>query len=114
MTTGAGLIATQQENAIPVEPDKYLVGDLKKTFVKYPHLKHHKILPAMGYGRKQIKDLAVTINKTKCDLVVTGTPIDLRRVFEKEKIRINKKIVRVSYSSKLDDKKLMKSIMRYL
>ena len=114
MTTGAGLIATQQENAIPVEPDKYLVGDLKKTFAKYPHLKHHKILPAMGYGRKQIKDLAVTINKTKCDLVVTGTPIDLRRVFEKEKIRINKKIVRVSYSSKLDDKKLMKSIMRYL
>ena len=51
-----------------------------------------------------------TINKATCDLVITGTPIDLRRVFQKEKIRINKRIVHVRYDSVLDEKKLMKMI----
>lgn len=114
MTTGAGLVAVQQQNAIAIDPEPFLKGELKKTFKKYPHLQHHKILPAMGYGRKQIKDLAKTINKATCDLVITGTPIDLRRVFQKEKIRINKRIVHVRYDSVLDEKKLMKMIKRHL
>ena len=114
MTTGAALVAAKQQNAHIIEPDLYLVGDLKKTFMKYPHLKHHKILPAMGYGRKEVMDLATTINKAKCDIVVTGTPIDLRRVFAKEKININKKIVHVKYYSQMDDKKFMHEIKKRL
>ena len=70
---------------------------IKKTFDKYPHLYESKIIPAMGYGKKQIRDLAKTINIAKADLVVSGTPIDLARVFRDHHIHINKPIVRVRY-----------------
>ncbi|RLF60096.1 MAG: GTPase, partial [Thermoplasmata archaeon] len=61
-----------------------------ETFKKYPHLS--KVLPAMGYGKEQIKELEETINRCDADVVVSGTPIDLSRI-----LNVNKPIVRVRY-----------------
>ena len=91
MTFGAGIVAAQKYRAAKiVDPRPYAVGSIKKTFLKYSHL--DKVLPAMGYGHKQVRELAATINKIDCDLVVSGTPIDLNRV-----LTSNKKILRVRY-----------------
>jgi predicted GTPase len=90
MEYGAGFIAAQKFNAKIIDPRKYAVGSIKKTYEKYSHLE--KILPAMGYGKKQIKELETTINKAECDAVVIGTPIDLGRV-----LKINKLSVRIKY-----------------
>ena len=64
---------------------------ITRTFEKYPDI--GTLLPAMGYGDQQVKDLETTINRTKCDAVVVATPIDLTRL-----IKIKKPTVRVSYS----------------
>jgi predicted GTPase len=91
MKFGAGFVAAQKYGAAEiVDPRPFAVGSIKKTFQKYNHL--DKVLPAMGYGEKQIRELAATINKTDCDLVVSGTPIDLNRV-----LTTNKKLLRVRY-----------------
>jgi predicted GTPase len=66
------------------------VASIAETYRKYPGI--GTLLPAMGYGPKQIKDLETTISRTKCDVVVIGTPIDLRRV-----LKIDKPMVRVTY-----------------
>ena len=58
----------------------YAVGSIKETYKKYPNSR--KVLPAMGYGPKQIKELEETIDATPCDLVVSGTPIDLSRILK--------------------------------
>ena len=62
-----------------------------KTFEKYNHLTN--VLPAMGYGKKQIKELEETINNTDCEIVISGTPIDITRV-----LKPSKPIVRIRYS----------------
>jgi len=67
------------------------MGRLKETFRIYPGI--GTVLPAMGYGAKQLKDLEATINRTECDAVVIGTPIDLNRI-----IKINKPTTRVYYN----------------
>ncbi|MCX8173614.1 MAG: cyclic 2,3-diphosphoglycerate synthase [Thermoplasmata archaeon] len=91
MKYGAGTIAARRFGAREiVEPEQYAVGSIKKTFKKYPHLKN--LLPAMGYGKTQIQELQETINKVPCDLVVSGTPINLERV-----MKVNKPILRVRY-----------------
>jgi len=90
MTYGAGTIAARRFGAEPVDPRPYAVGSIAATFEKYPHM--GALLPAMGYGDAQIKELQQTIARTPCDVVVIGTPIDLRRV-----ISITKPAVRVSY-----------------
>ena len=90
MRYGAGFIAAQKFNAKIIDPRKYAVGSIKKTYEKYGHLE--KILPAMGYGEKQVKELETTINKAECDSVVIGTPIDLGRI-----LKINKPSTRVRY-----------------
>ena len=66
-----------------VDPRPYLVGKLQETFEIYPNI--GSILPAMGYGEEQLRDLEATINGTDCDAVVIGTPIDLSRVVNIEK-----------------------------
>jgi predicted GTPase len=92
MTYGAGVVAAQKYGCAElVDPRPYTVGTIKDTFEKYPDI--GVLLPAMGYSGKQVKDLEKTINATKCDLVVIGTPIDLRRV-----VKIKKPTVRVTYS----------------
>ncbi len=91
MTIGAGTVAAQRYGAAEiVDPRPYLVGELVDTFKKYPYI--GKLLPAMGYGDKQKKDLEATINNADVDAVVIGTPIDLNRI-----ININKPTTRVYY-----------------
>jgi predicted GTPase len=91
MPYGAGIIAATQYGASKIiDPRPYAVGSIKETFQKFSHL--DKVLPAMGYGKKQTNELAQTIDKANCDLVVSGTPIDLGRL-----IKTNKRILRVTY-----------------
>jgi len=61
-----------------IDPRPYAVGSIAETYRKYPGT--GALLPAMGYGDQQVKDLEATINATPCDVVVAATPIDLRRV----------------------------------
>jgi predicted GTPase len=91
MKYGAGTIAAQRLGASDiVDPRPYTVDSITETFKKYPDI--GILLPAMGYGEKQMKDLEETINKTDCDSVVIGTPIDLGRL-----LKINKPSTRVKY-----------------
>jgi predicted GTPase len=91
MKFGAGTIAAQKFGAAElVDPRDTAVGTIKRTFEIYPEI--GVLLPAMGYGAKQMKDLETTIAKTPCDVVIIGTPIDLKRI-----IKITKPALRVSY-----------------
>jgi len=91
MSYGAGVIAAHKYGAAAlVDPRPWAVNSIQETFRTYPNI--GKLLPAMGYGERQIKDLETTINRTDCDAVIIGTPIDLRRV-----IKLNKPSVRVKY-----------------
>lgn len=91
MTYGAGVVAAAKYGAAElVDPRPFTVKSISATFEKYPGI--GVLLPAMGYGKQQIKDLETTINRTKCDLVVVATPIDLTRI-----LKIKKPAVRVSY-----------------
>ncbi len=91
LSFGAGYLAAMKYKAKKVvDPRPYAVGTIKKTFRKYKHLE--KVLPAMGYGRKQIKELEKTINRIPCDSVIVGTPVDLGRY-----LKINKPLVKVTY-----------------
>lgn len=91
MTYGAGVVAARKFGAAElVDPRPYAVGSIDYTFKKYNHLA--ELLPAMGYGAQQIKELEETIAQVPCDVVVAATPIDLTRV-----VKINKPITRVRY-----------------
>jgi len=91
MKIGAGTIAARKFGASEeVDARPYLVGKLKETYEIYPNI--GSILPAMGYGEQQLHDLEATINKTDCDTVIIGTPIDLNRI-----IKIKKPNTRVYY-----------------
>lgn len=84
MPYGAGTVAAKEYGAKKiVDPRPFAVGSIVDTFEKYKHLTN--VLPAMGYGKKQIKELEQTINNTDCDVVVSGTPIDLTRVLKSSK-----------------------------
>lgn len=93
MGYGAGLIGAQNVGATPVDPRPYAVGSLKSVFAKYSQL--GDVVPAMGYGDVQIRELEETINNTPADAVVIGTPIDLGRI-----LKLNKPSVRVGYDLK--------------
>jgi predicted GTPase len=96
MKYGAGTIAAEKYGAVEfVDPRPFVTGTIAETYEKYPYI--GTLLPAMGYGEKQMKDLETVINNTDCDLVVIGTPIDLGRL-----LNISKPHVRVTY--KLDEK----------
>lgn len=91
MSFGAGIVAAEKFGAAEiVDPRPWVVGKIAATYEKYPDI--GTLLPAMGYGQEQVADLEQTINKVDCDVVVIGTPIDLRRV-----INIKKPAVRVIY-----------------
>ena len=91
MKLGAGTVAAKRFDAKElVDPRPFTVGKLKETFSIYPNI--GTLLPAMGYGKQQLKDLETTINNTNCDSVIIGTPIDLTRI-----ININKPYTRVHY-----------------
>jgi predicted GTPase len=81
MTFGAGTVAAQQAGvAERVDPRPFAVGSIAETFRRYPHI--GRVLPAMGYSDQQLHELEMTINKADCDVVVTGTPIDLGRLIK--------------------------------
>lgn len=91
MKIGAGVVAARKFGAAEmVDPRPFTVGKLSETFEIYPNI--GTLLPAMGYGEQQLKDLETTINNTDCDSVVIGTPIDLNRI-----INIKKPNTRVYY-----------------
>ena len=79
MKYGAGTVAAKQFGAAEfIDPRPFAVGEIKATFQKYPNI--GVLLPAMGYSEQQLKDLETTINASGADVVVIGTPIDLRRI----------------------------------
>jgi predicted GTPase len=91
MAFGAGWVAAEQYGAAEIiDPRPYAVGTIRDTFEAYPTM--GAILPAMGYGDEQTSELEQTINNCPADLVIIGTPIDLRRIVE-----IEKPSVRVRY-----------------
>ena len=84
MSYGAGVIAAKNMGAKEiVDPRPYTTGSIAETFRKYSQL--GTLLPALGYGKKQIQELEDTINRIPCDIIVIGTPIDLRRVLTMSK-----------------------------
>ena len=92
MKIGAGIVAARRFGATEIiDPRPYAAGTLAETYRTYPGI--GKLLPAMGYGKQQVHDLATTIERADCDSVVIATPIDLTRV-----IRVNKPSTRVEYS----------------
>jgi predicted GTPase len=91
MAWGAGMVAAQRYGASEVvDPRPFAVGSLKNVFSSFKHI--GKVLPAMGYYPRQVRELEETINNADCDSVVIGTPVDLRRL-----IKINKLSTVVSY-----------------
>src|ERR671938_1081040 len=81
MTYGAAVLAAKANGASElIDPREAAVGSIAETFRQYPHA--GALLPAMGYGRKQMDDLRATIEASGAELVLTGTPIDLRRVID--------------------------------
>jgi predicted GTPase len=91
MTYGAGWYAAKDAGAAEiVDPVPYAVGSIRETYEKYPNAR--AILPAMGYGEKQVRELEATINATPADVVVEGTPIELKRI-----LQVNKPIADVRY-----------------
>ncbi len=91
MSFGAAYLAAQKYGAAEIiDPREYAVGSIKETYEKYPHITN--VLPAIGYGEKQIKDLEATICNIPCDSIIIGTPIDLSRV-----VKLNSPYTRVHY-----------------
>ncbi|MFQ6069375.1 MAG: cyclic 2,3-diphosphoglycerate synthase [Candidatus Aminicenantales bacterium] len=91
MPYGAATIAATKHHASEIiDPRPFAVGSIRDTFQKYSHL--DRVLPAMGYGSEQVAELTETINRADCDLILSGTPIDLNRLIHTEK-----KILHVSY-----------------
>ena len=93
MAYGAGYVFAKKKGAKLLDPRKYSSGTIKKAYEKYPHML--KVLPALGYSEKQLKELERTINKANPDVVVTGTPIDIQSV-----IKIKAPVVHVKYDIK--------------
>ncbi|MBM4169711.1 MAG: GTPase [Ignavibacteria bacterium] len=105
MRYGAGTVAAQKFGASEIiDPRPYAVGEIKKTYETYPNI--GILLPAMGYGKQQIKDLEATINKTPCDAVIIGTPINLTRI-----VKMKKPAYRVYYELEEIGEPSLKSIL---
>lgn len=94
MPYGAGTIAARQAGAAElIDPRPFAVGSIRGIYERYTHI--GSLLPAMGYSHKQVEELQETINRSDCDVVLSGTPIDITRV-----AKINKPIVRAQYELK--------------
>jgi len=105
MKFGAGIVAAEKFGATEiVDPRPWITGTIAETFESYPDI--GKLLPAMGYGEQQIKDLEATINAADCDVVIIGTPIDLRRL-----LHIEKPSVRVTYNLKETGRPMVANVL---
>ena len=108
MPFGAGILAATEYGASEiVDPRPWAVGEIAETFEKYPNI--GDLLPAMGYGDQQIRDLEETVNAVDCDLVLVATPIDLTRLIE-----IEKPSMRIGYSLKPADGALVEAVRKIL
>lgn len=106
MPFGAGVLAATQNGAAElVDPRPYAVGEIAETFLQYPDI--GDLLPAMGYGDKQVRDLERTVNAVDCDLVLVATPIDLTRIID-----IERPAMRIGYSLEREDGALSKAVMQ--
>jgi predicted GTPase len=91
MSYGAAVLAAKANGAAAlVDPRPFAIGSIKHTFEEWPHVT--ELLPAMGYGKQQMEELRETIARSDADLVLIGTPIDLRRIIE-----LDKPALRVTY-----------------
>jgi predicted GTPase len=105
MAYGAGWVAAKKFGAKTIiKPKQYAVGSIKKAYDKYTQIT--EVLPALGYGRKQIEELEKTINRTPCDLVLIATPMDLTKI-----IKINKPTIRVTYNLKEKGKPDLENVL---
>jgi predicted GTPase len=109
MSYGAGWLAAKQAGAAEiVDATPYAVGSIKATYESYPNAR--KILPAMGYGEDQIRELEATINATPADVVVEGTPINLQRI-----LSVDKPIANVAYElEELEPGEIERAVRRVL
>jgi len=105
MSFGAATVAANMYNGKIVPVKGFAVGTIKKTFQKFPHLLHE--IPAMGYDKKQIKELEQTINRVPCDVVVDGSPANLPRM-----MKIKKPFVKVGYELSKDAMKELEKILK--
>jgi predicted GTPase len=106
MKYGAGIVAAERWGAAAiVDPRPWAVGEIAETFEQYPDV--GTLLPAMGYGRSQMKDLETTINDSECDLVLVATPVDLTRIID-----IQKPSLRVRYDLDEEGDVLLSAVLR--
>jgi predicted GTPase len=106
MKEGVGAIAARKFGAKKlVDPRKYAIGSIKRVYGKYPNLGN--VVPAMGYGEKQVKELEQTLNSINCDAFVIGTPIDLRRI-----MKLTKPAARVRYEIREVTKPTIEEVLR--
>ena len=87
---GAGTLAVRQHGGRIVDPRRHLVGSLRETYAKYPHLDRE--IPAMGYSKRQVQELKQTVESIRCDVVVDGSPADLGKL-----LRLERPVVQVGY-----------------
>ncbi len=107
LASGAATLFAERNGAYTVNPRNYAVGSIKQIYSAYPHL--GAVLPAMGYSQSQIKELEETINATPADVVVIGTPADLRQF-----LNINKPAVKVKYELKEFGQELENILLEFL
>ena len=106
MKFGAATLAAKKYGAKEiVNAKKYAVGSIKETFEKYKHLE--KELPAMGYSKEQIKDLQDTINRADCDVVIDGSPVNLKNI-----LKVNKPIININYELDNESVKKLEIILK--
>jgi predicted GTPase len=104
MAFGAGVLAARRNGAAElVDPRPWAVGEIAETFEHYPDT--GALLPAMGYGDGQVRDLEATINAVDCDLVIVATPIDLTRI-----LKINKPFQRIGYRLEEEGDELVNAV----
>ena len=105
MAYGAGVVAAKRFGAAEiVDPRPYAVGSIAEAFKKYTQLSN--VLPALGYGRRQLEELEETINRVPADAVVSATPIDLGRI-----VKANKPIIRVRYELQVIGKPTLEEVI---
>jgi len=94
MPSGAGLRAAEECGATPVDPRRWAVGSIRTAYEEYPHI--GPVLPALGYGEEQLRELEATIATVPCDAIVVASPVDLRRL-----IRLERPAFRVTYDAEI-------------
>lgn len=104
MKFGAGMVAARDAGVRVIDPRPYAEGSIKEAFEKYSHLTD--VLPALGYGEKQVEELERTIDRADCDIVISATPINIERV-----VKVNKPIVRVRYGMGEDAAKKLEEVL---